>query len=647
MDGRAPRRRSGGDRWLRFFGEGLGAREALRPGDREALRALLGGKGAGLAEMTAAGLPVPPGFTITTEVCRAFYAEKGRRRLSRAQTPLAQLRLFPNGFLREFMAAMARLERATGRRLGDPDAPLLVSVRSGAKFSMPGMMDTILNLGLNERTVLGLERQTQNPRFAWDCYRRFVQMFGNVVRGIEKSHFETVLESIKARARLTEDSELSTQSLRKAAAVFQEIYRERTGTDFPQDPYEQLRLAVVAVLESWNNPRAIAYRRLNRIPEDLGTACNIQAMVFGNMGETSATGVGFTRDPNTGEREFFGEFLPNAQGEDVVAGSRTPKPIRQLARELPQAHRRLLRIAGRLERQYRDVQDIEFTVERGRLFMLQTRSAKRTAQAALRVAVDMVQERLIRRDEAVQRVSPEQLEQLLKPVFDAQARADFPVVARGLAAGPGAACGRIALSAERAVAVAKDGPVLLVRPETNPDDILGMSASQGILTGRGGLTSHAAVEGRGMGKVCVVGCSEMDFQGDEIRMDGHVYREGDWLSLDGFTGEVIHGQVPTRPSLILRALQGDAQAARAELFAAYRTFMGWVDASRRLGVRANADTPEDARIALALGAEGIGLCRTEHMFFGEERIPKMLRMILAETEEERYRALGQLFPLQK
>ncbi|MBI4060115.1 MAG: pyruvate, phosphate dikinase, partial [Elusimicrobia bacterium] len=602
------------------FGESSDVRAVSRL-DRDAARALLGGKGAGLFEMSRIGLPVPPGFTVTTDVCRAYYARETQRAPAR-----------------EFLAAVGKLEKSTGRKFGSAKNPLLVSVRSGSKFSMPGMMDTILNLGLNDRTVRGLEAQTGNPRFAWDCYRRFIAMFGNVVEGIDKDDFESALRRVKSAAGVQSDAELSTQSLRRLVASFQDIYKERAGGPFPQEPGDQLRRAVSAVFESWNNPRARAYRKLHRIPDDLGTACTVQAMVFGNMGADCATGVGFTRDPGTGERAFYGEFLVNAQGEDVVAGIRTPRPLAELSAEMPKTYERLLEISNKLEKHYGDVQDMEFTIEKGRLFMLQTRTGKRSAMAALRIAVEMVGEGLITPEQAVMRVSPEQLDELLRPVFEDAASARAGTLARGLPAGPGAATGRVCFSADRAVSEAKKGPVILVRPETNPDDILGMAAAEGILTATGGMTSHAAVVGRGMGKVCVVGCGELE---------ALELKEGDWISLDGFTGRVLEGRVETQPSEILEVLLGMRSAAESELYRRYRTFMAWADGARALEVRANADTPDDARAATALGAAGIGLCRTEHMFFGEDRIPKVLAMILADSEAERREALRALYPLQK
>jgi pyruvate,orthophosphate dikinase len=608
--------------------------------DRDAARSLLGGKGAGLFEMSRIGLPVPPGFTVTTDVCRAYYARRAEKGLTRhaMRHPDRSAKSIGREVVVDFLAAVKKLEKSTGRRFGEVKRPLLVSVRSGSKFSMPGMMDTILNLGLNDETVRGLEAQTGNPRFAWDCYRRFIAMFGNVVKGIDKDHFESALRQAKARADVQHDAELSTQALQKLVGIFQDIYREHAGFAFPQEPGDQLRLAVTSVFESWNNPRAIAYRRLNRIPDDLGTACTVQAMVFGNMGPDCATGVGFTRDPGTGERAFYGEFLVNAQGEDVVAGIRTPRPLAELGAEMPKTYKRLLEISNKLEKHYGDVQDMEFTIEKGRLYMLQTRTGKRSAMAALRIAVDMVSEGLITPDQAVMRMSPEQLDELLRPVFEDSASAHAKVLAKGLPAGPGAATGRVYFSADRAVAEAKNGPVILVRPETNPDDIHGMAAAEGILTATGGMTSHAAVVGRGMGKVCVVGCAALETL--ELK-------EGDWISLDGFKGRVLAGRVETQPSEILEVLLGKRPVAKSELYRRYRLFMAWADNARTLEVRANADTPEDARAATALGAAGIGLCRTEHMFFGEDRIPKVLAMILADSEMERHAAVKALYPLQK
>ena len=566
------------------------------------MRDLLGGKGAGLAEMTNAGVPVPPGYTITTAVCRAYYAQ-GQK--------------LPDGFAAQHAEALALLERRMGRTLGEPRDPLLVSVRSGAKFSMPGMMDTVLNLGLNDRSVAGLARRTGNPRFAWDCYRRFIQMFGSVVMGLEKRDFEHHLEAFKHRRRARTDQDLGAADLEALVGEFKQLVRRRGGREFPQDPAEQLALARDAVFRSWMNDRAIYYRKQNQIPDDLGTAVSVQAMVFGNLGTTSATGVGFTRDPATGENRFYGEYLTNAQGEDVVAGVRTPQPIEGLAQEMPAAYRQLREITARLEKHYRDVQDFEFTIEDGRLYLLQTRTGKRTAQAAVRIAVDMVNEGLITKEEAVMRVEPASLDQLLHPRLDPKAK--LTLIATGLAASPGAAVGRAVFDADRAAQLGEKERVILVRKETTPDDIHGMDAAQGILTATGGMTSHAAVVARGMGKPCVSGASaiRVDEGSRSLVADGRVIREGDWISLDGSNGRVLLGQAPTIP---------------AEVTGEFGTFMSWADGLRRLKVRSNADIPRDAKQARAFGAEGIGLCRTEHMFFAEDRLPHVVAMIMAAPE---------------
>jgi pyruvate,orthophosphate dikinase len=569
------------------------------------MRDLLGGKGAGLAEMTRAGIPVPPGFTITTRVCNIFYATGGR---------------LPEEYVTQQDAALRRLEQVQGKALGDARDPLLVSVRSGAKFSMPGMMDTILNLGLNDASVQGLAARTGNPRFAFDSYRRFLAMFGNVVLNLPKEAFERRMDQLKAERRASSDLELTAEDMRRLVLEFQEIIERATGRPFPQDPLAQLNMARDAVFRSWYNDRAVFYRHQHGIPDDLGTAVNVQAMVYGNMGENCATGVGFTRNPATGERVFYGEYLRNAQGEDVVAGVRTPQPIQGLAEEMPEVYEELHAIAERLERHYRDVQDFEFTVEAGRLFMLQTRTGKRTAQAAVRIAVDMVAEGLITRDEALMRVDPTSLDQLLHPRFDPAV--DYQPFAYGLAASPGAAVGEIVFDPNEAVARAaekdergKPIPVILVRSETSPEDIHGMAAAVGILTATGGMTSHAAVVARGMGKCCVVGCStaEVNEAAGTLRVGETLVKRGECLSLNGSTGEVIRGRVPT---------------VEPEVADEFKTFMEWADARRRLGVRANADTPAQARAGRRFGAAGIGLCRTEHMFFAEERLPFVQQMIL-------------------
>lgn len=583
------------------------------------MRDLLGGKGAGLAEMTRAGLPVPEGFTITTEACRAYFAAGGR---------------WPEGLLDELDRALARLEERTGLRLGDPERPLLVSVRSGAVFSMPGMMDTILNLGLNDEAVQGLARRTGQERFAWDCYRRFIQMYGDVVLGVRHFAFEEIIEGQKEKRGVKLDTELTAEDWREVVERYKQLVLKETKRPFPQDPREQLLGAVRAVFESWNNQRAVVYRRIHGIPDDLGTAVNIQRMVFGNWGDDSGTGVVFTRNPSTGERTLYGEFLLNAQGEDVVAGIRTPSPIAELKQSMPAVYDQLVEVTRRLEDHYRDMQDIEFTVERGKLYLLQTRAAKRTAQAAVKVAVDLAKEGTIDREEALRRVSPDSLHQLLHRRIDESAELDR--LAKGLPASPGAACGKVVFDADEADRRAADGEaVILVRPETTPEDIHGIVASQGVLTSRGGMTSHAAVVARGMGKPCVCGCESIriDLRKREfVTEGGRVIREGDIITIDGGTGHVYAGAVPL---------------VEPELSQEFRELLHWADGVRRLRVLANADTPEDAAKAREFGAEGIGLCRTEHMFLGPDRVPVVQRMILAEDEEERRRALEVLLPLQR
>jgi pyruvate, orthophosphate dikinase len=583
------------------------------------MKDLLGGKGAGLAEMTNAGVPVPPGFTITTEVCNLFY-DLGKR--------------VPEGLDGEMRDYMKKMEDALGGKFkfGDLDRPLLVSVRSGSKFSMPGMMDTVLNLGLNDRTINGLIRMSGNERFAWDAYRRFFQMFGNVVMGIEKDAFEHIIHEVKKKRKLKLDIEMTAEDLKGLVVKFKAVVKKHAKRDFPQDVWEQLTMARDAVFGSWNNPRAITYRKLNDIPGNLGTAVNVQAMVFGNMGETSATGVGFTRDPSTGAKVFYGEYLTNAQGEDVVAGIRTPHPIADLEKEMPEVYRQLREITSKLERHYRDVQDFEFTVQEGKLFMLQTRTGKRTAHAAVKIAVDMVQEGLITKEEAVLRVEPASLDQLLHPIIDPKARLE--VIARGLPASPGAASGKVVFTADEAVRLAKKEKVILVRPETTPDDIHGMDAAKGILTARGGMTSHAAVVARGMGKPCVAGCESIrvDLKAEKFFVGKYTVKLGDFITIDGGTGRVIIGKVPTKDPEV----SGD-----------FGTLMKWADEVRTLGVRANADIPRDAKMARQFGAEGIGLCRTEHMFFAEDRLPHVQQMILANTTEGREKALNKLLPMQR
>jgi len=597
-------------KYIYFFGEG----KAEGTGD---MKDLLGGKGAGLAEMINAGIPVPPGFTITTEMCTYFYQHNEK---------------LPDGFDEELKKYLKRLEKATGKKFGSPENPLLVSVRSGAKFSMPGMMDTILNLGLNDEVVKGLAKISGDERFAYDAYRRFIQMFGNVVMGIDKNKFEKYLEEKKEEKGVKYDSELTGDDLKDIVKKYKQVYKEETGEEFPQDPMVQLKRAIEAVFKSWNNPRAITYRKLNKIPDDLGTAVNIVTMVFGNMGYDSGTGVGFTRNPATGEKEFYGEYLTNAQGEDVVAGIRTPKPISELKKEMPEVYNQLVEITQRLEKHYRDVQDFEFTIEKGTLYMLQTRTGKRTPLAAVKIAVDMVEEGLITKEEGIMRVEPSQIDQLLHPILDPKVKVE--PIAKGLPASPGAASGKVVFTADEAEEKAKKEPVILVRVETSPDDIHGMNAAKGILTSRGGMTSHAAVVARGMGKPCIVGCGAL--QVDEIRKIIKVgdieIKEGEWITIDGGTGNVMFGQVPT----IEGGITGE-----------FKKLMDWADEIRKIGVRTNADTPQDAKKAREFGAEGIGLCRTEHMFFAPERLPIVQEMIMAETEEARRKALDKLLPFQK
>ena len=581
------------------------------------MKDLLGGKGAGLAEMTNAGVPVPPGFTITTDVCRLYYENNLE---------------VPKNIDADLEKHVAMIEKEAGKKFGDPSDPLLVSVRSGAKFSMPGMMDTVLNLGLNEETVNGLAEKTGNLRFALDNYRRFISMFGNVVLGIDKEQFENVITKLKKDRRIKQDSSLQEQDLRELVKKFKSIIKRKSGEPFPDDPWEQLRMSRDAVFRSWNNPRAISYRRLHEIPSELGTAVNIQAMVFGNMGNTSGTGVGFTRNPATGEKEFYGEFLVNAQGEDVVAGVRTPQPIKELSDDMPEIYKQLEKITGKLEAHYRDVQDFEFTIQEGKLYMLQTRTGKRTVQAAIKIAVDMVKEKLITKEEAIMRIDPHQIDQLLHPTLDPAAK--YEAVAKGLAASPGAASGKVYFTAEDAVKHSAKEKVILVREETNPDDIEGMHAAVGILTARGGMTSHAAVVARGMGKCCVSGAEAIRVNAakKQFQIGKLAIKEGEVITLNGSTGEVILGEVST---------------VEPELSGEFSELMKWADEIRKLKVRANADVPRDAEQAIKFGAEGIGLCRTEHMFFAEDRLHIVQDMILAETPEVRQEALNKLLPFQK
>jgi pyruvate,orthophosphate dikinase len=613
-------------------------------GDKS-MRELLGGKGANLAEMTSIGLPVPPGFTITTEVCNHFSAHGD----------------YPAGVDTQVEDALKALESDTGKTFGDASDPLLLSVRSGARASMPGMMDTILNLGLNDATVQGVISSTGNARFAYDCYRRFVSMYGDVVLGCkpesdaEGDVFEARLEAMKKRKGVTLDTDLTADDLKELTAEFKTAVKERTGSDFPDDPRAQLWGAVSAVFGSWSNDRAVAYRRMYDIPDDWGTAVNVQTMVYGNTGEKSGSGVGFTRNPASGEKEFYGEFLINSQGEDVVAGTRTPRPVSELKELWPQVYEELMEIQRTLEHEMRDMQDFEFTVEDGRLFMLQTRNGKRTGLAAIRIAVDMADEGLITPDEALMRIEPEQLNQLLRPIFGPndkdKAVHEGRVMAKGLPAGPGAATGRVVFSAQDAVTWAARGEkVLLVRDFTSPDDIRGMDAAQGILTAQGGMTSHAALVGRQMGKVCIVGCGalDIDMKARSFKVDGVSVSEGDWISIDGFTGEVILGELETRPPEVLQVLLEKTMSPEdSRSYRYYREVMEWADAARKLGIRTNADQPDQSANAIAFGAEGIGLCRTEHMFFEGDRILTVREMILADTREAREAALAKLEPMQR
>ncbi len=610
------------------------------------MKALLGGKGANLAEMVNIGLPVPPGFTISTEVCTYYYDHN---------------KTYPKTLEKEVREALAKVEKQMGMKFGDPNNPLLVSVRSGARASMPGMMDTILNLGLNNATVQGLIKKTNNPRFVYDSYRRFVQMYGDVVLGLKPVHkdeidpFEAIIEQKKKEKGVHLDTELTAEDLQDLAVRFKAAVKEKTGKDFPEDPMEQLWGAIGAVFGSWMNERAIAYRKMYDIPSWWGTAVNVQTMVFGNMGEDSGTGVAFTRDPATGENVFYGEYLMNAQGEDVVAGIRTPLPISRLAEQDPKIYGQLEKIRKTLEKHYRDVMDIEFTIQQGKLYMLQCRVGKRTAFAAIKIAVDMVQERLITDKEALLRIEPDQLNQLLRPVFDLNEKNSAihggRLLAKGLNAGPGAASGRIVFNAVDAEEWAKRGEhVILTRIETSPEDIKGMDASEGILTARGGMTSHAALVARQMGKVCVAGCSdlEIDYSNRTMTVKGQVLREGDWISIDGTTGEVIEGKVNTKPSEVLQVLINKTLDPKdAPVYQTFAKVMQWADKYRVLKIRTNADQPDQSSNAIAFGAQGIGLCRTEHMFFGEGKIGPMREMILADTVAERKAALAKLLPLQR
>jgi len=598
-------------KYVYFFGKG-------KADGNTGMKNTLGGKGANLAEMTNLSIPVPPGFTISAEICQTFDP---------------RLKNYPSGLHNEIERALKKLENAMGARFGDNENPLLVSVRSGAAISMPGMMDTVLNIGLNDKTIEGLIQKTNNPRFAYDAYRRFIQMFGDVVLEVGKNFFEEQLEEKKKEQKIKLDTDLSSESLKELVEKFKEIILKETGNNFPDEPRKQLQMAIDAVFSSWNNQRAITYRKLNDIKGLLGTAVNVQVMVYGNMGTTSGTGVAFTRDPANGENKLYGEYLINAQGEDVVAGIRNAQQIAHLKKDMPENYKKFARICKRLEKHYRDIQDIEFTIQEGKLYILQTRTGKRTARAAVTSAVDMVKEGLINREEALKRIEPKQLDQLMHPTIDPKEK--VTVIAKGLAASPGAVNGKVVFEANDAVVMAeKKEKVILVRPETTPEDIHGMAAAQGILTARGGMTSHAAVVARGMGKCCVAGCDEIkvDVKAKKFITRGRTIKEGEYITLNGSTGEVLLDKVKT---------------IEAEMSKDFATLLGWADKMRRLGVRANADTPKDATTAFEFGAEGIGLCRTEHMFFAEDRLPIVREMILAQSKEERQEALNKLLPMQR
>ncbi len=628
-------------KYVYFFG-------GKRAEGKAEMKSLLGGKGANLAEMVNISLPVPAGFTITTEVCTYYYQNKKK---------------YPKELKAQVAASLKKVEKEMNAKFGDPENPLLVSVRSGARASMPGMMDTILNLGLNDVTVQGIIKKTNNPRFAYDSYRRFVQMYGDVVLGLkpvdkhDEDPFEVILDKKKHQHGFKLDTELTADHLKELVEEFKAAIKDKTGHDFPSDPMDQLWGAVGAVFGSWMNERAIVYRKLNNIPADWGTAVNVQSMVFGNMGEDSGTGVAFTRDPASGENVFYGEYLFNAQGEDVVAGTRTPHPISELKKEDPKIYKELDNIRKKLEKHYKEMMDVEFTIQQGKLWMLQCRVGKRTGFAAIRMAVDMVKEKLISKQDAIARIEPNQLNQLLRPIFDQneknRAVSEGRLLAKGLNAGPGAASGKVALSAQDAEEMASKGDsVILVRIETSPEDIKGMNASEGILTARGGMTSHAALVARQMGKVCVAGCGalKINYRERTIGVEGKndVIKEGDYISIDGTTGEVIKGKLETKPSEVIQVLISQTMNAKeSSVYKTYSSLMKWADEIRRMKVRTNADQPDQARNAIAFGAEGIGLCRTEHMFFGGDRITAVRKMIVSDTVDERKAALNELLPLQR
>ncbi len=612
------------------------------------MKSLLGGKGANLSEMVNIGLPVPAGFTITTEVCTAYYDNK---------------RKYPKELEKQVLDSIAKIEKEMGAKFGDKKNPLLLSIRSGARASMPGMMDTILNLGLNDQTVEGLIKSTNNPRFAYDSYRRFVQMYGDVVLGLqpEGKHdldpFEVILDKKKKQHKIVKDTELTAEHLKEIVAEYKKEIKKQTGHDFPSDPKVQLWGAIGAVFNSWMNERAHVYRKMNNIPASWGTAVNVQSMVFGNMGEDSGTGVAFTRDPASGKNVFYGEYLFNAQGEDVVAGTRTPHEIVELKKDNPKIYKELDDIRKKLEKHYKDMMDVEFTIQQGKLWMLQARVGKRTGFAAIQIAVDMVREKLISKEDAILRIDPEQLNQLLRPIFDTEQKAKAistgKLLAKGLNAGPGAASGKVAFSAQDAEIMASKGDkVILVRIETSPEDIKGMDASEGILTAKGGMTSHAALVARQMGKVCVAGCGalEIDYKKGTMKSSGSsiVVKEGEYISIDGSTGEVIHGEIQTKPSEVVQVLiTKELDPKKSQVYQTYKDLMTWADKYRTLGIRTNADQPDQSENAIAFGAEGIGLCRTEHMFFGGDRILAVREMILSDNEEGRRKALAKLLPQQR
>jgi pyruvate,orthophosphate dikinase len=616
-------------KYVYFFGKGQSE-------GNQKMKALLGGKGANLAEMAKIGVPVPPGFTISTEVCDYYY-KHGKK--------------YPKELQKQIDENIKKLEKAMSAKLGDSNNPLLVSVRSGAAVSMPGMMDTVLNLGLNDAAVEGMAKKTNNPKLAWDAYRRFIDMFSDVVMGVHHEYFEEKLTAIKKKYKVKLDNELSAAQLKEVVAEYKKIFKKHVKKDFPSNAKDQLMAAVNAVFGSWNIPRAVTYRRINKITGLLGTAVNVQAMAFGNMGNTSGTGVAFTRNPSTGEKKFFGEFLINAQGEDVVAGIRTPEPISDLKKEWPKIYKELDDIRNKLERHYKDMQDVEFTIQEGKLFMLQTRTGKRTGLAAVKIAVDMVNEKMITPQEALMRIEGNQLNQLLFPIFDLKAKAAAKVIAKGLPAGPGAASGQVVFTADEAEAWKRKGKnVILLRHETSPEDVAGMDAAVGILTSTGGMTSHAAVVARGWGKCCIAGCSALNinYAKKQVTVGNVTIKEGDWISLDGSTGEVMLGHIKTSSSpVIAGVVENQASAKKSEIYKMFVQVMKWADQYRKLNVRTNADTPKDSLAARRLGAEGIGLTRTEHMFFEGERIWAIREFILSQNKEEREKALKKLLPYQR